>query len=339
MGRLLINPKDIKSIIEDFFDKNKDYILKSYTPSDKKIIIRFTKNGIEGKLDLHLTSNGITHSLSKDRDLGIPIIEHLESQGIKDEASGTQTVIKFPEILSEMLEYVEEKYSTTISIEQQKNRYILRGYNNDKIVLTSYPKNFLIQGKPYYVYHILLTYLADNEFISFDNYIDINQDVTNAKLSSATIRDKIKDKLVNSYSYMEEAQLKSISGTYSFLNENIKAEDYSSPLTGVFKALEGFMKKILTQKFEYKFSKNESFTMLGNDPHNSKNFYNDPNISNEIKRAIKSLYDLYRDQRNIYLHSTVDPKSMKIIENLKEAIELRDEILDEIEKAYVIIFR
>ena len=62
-------------------------------------------------------------------------------------------------------------------------------------------------------------------------------------------------------------------------------------------------------------------------------------ISSDDKKALYLLYDVYCDKRNVYSHSTVDPSQMKIIENYKEAEELRTEILETIEKSYNITLR
>ena len=62
-------------------------------------------------------------------------------------------------------------------------------------------------------------------------------------------------------------------------------------------------------------------------------------ISADDKDALYLLYKVYCDKRNVYTHSTVDPSLMRIIENYKEAEELRTEILETIEKTYISIFK
>ena len=61
-------------------------------------------------------------------------------------------------------------------------------------------------------------------------------------------------------------------------------------------------------------------------------------MSQDEKDALNKLYLIYSDKRNVYLHSTVDPSQMRIIEKISEAKDLADEILNEIENSYNIFF-
>ena len=64
----------------------------------------------------------------------------------------------------------------------------------------------------------------------------------------------------------------------------------------------------------------------------------DNNLSEDEKDALNKLYAIYSDKRNVYLHSTVDPSQMRIIEKISEARDLADEILNEIENSYNVFF-
>ena len=57
------------------------------------------------------------------------------------------------------------------------------------------------------------------------------------------------------------------------------------------------------------------------------------------KDTLNKLYTIYSDKRNVYLHSTVDPSQMRIIEKISEARDLADEILNEIENSYNVFFK
>lgn len=338
MTRILLDKNNLEVLVRKFFNENKDYILKQYTQNDKKHIIVFYTNGVECRVDIYISNKGVKPVLTKNKDYGIYFVEFIESCGIKDESISHQVSLPYIDILPTLIKEMTTKYQDTLEITQEGNRYTIKGYNTDQIYITSYDDKFLIQGKPYYAFQMVMGYLAENDLIEFDEFVNINQRFTSNSINSDIIRQKIKNVLVNSYAYMEEAQLKSISSSFSFIDKKVSSDDYSSALTGVFKALEGFLKKVLTQKFNCKLSEKQSFSILGKDKNGESDFDRREDITEKVKKSISSLYLLYNDTRNVYLHSTVDPKQMRIIENVDEAAELRDKILRAIDSSYNDIF-
>lgn len=254
MSRILLDKDNLEILVRKYFNDNQQYILKQYTQDKNKHIVVFYTNGIECKVDLYLSSKGVKPVPTKNKDHGIHFVEFIESCGIKDELVSHQVSLPYIDILPTLIKEISSKYSDTIKINREGNRYIIKGYSTDQVYITAYDDKFLIQGKPYYAFQMVMGYLADNDLIEFDEFVNINQKFTNTTINSNIIRQKINNLLVNSYAYMEEAQLKSISSSFSFLDENVLSEDYSSALTGAFKGLEGFLKKILTQEFNCKLS-------------------------------------------------------------------------------------
>jgi len=338
MTRILLDKNNLEVLVRKFFNENKDYILKQYTQDEKKHIVVFYANGVECRVDLYISNKGIKPVLGKNKDFALHFVEFIESCGIKDELSAHQVSLPYIDILPALIEEISTKYQDTIAITKEGNRYIIKGYNTDQIYITVYDDKFLIQGKPYYAYQMVMGYLADNDLVKFDEFVNINQVFTNITISSNIIREKMRSFLVNSYAYMEEAQLKSISSSFSFIDKKVYSDDYSSALTGVFKGLEGFIKKVLTQEFNCKLSEKQSFSIMGKGKNDKSDFDRRQDIPEKIKKSVSSLYLLYNDTRNVYLHSTVDPKQMRIIENVEEAAELRDKVLRAIENTFNDIF-
>lgn len=338
MTRILLDKNNLEVLVRKFFNENKDYILKQYTQDEKKHIVVFYASGVECRVDLYISNKGIKPVLGKNKDFALHFVEFIESCGIKDELSAHQVSLPYIDILPALIEEISTKYQDTIAITKEGNRYTIKGYNTDQIYITAYDDKFLIQGKPYYAYQMVMGYLAENDLVKFDEFVSINQVFTNITISSNIIREKMRSLLVNSYAYMEEAQLKSISSSFSFIDKKVYSDDYSSALTGVFKGLEGFIKKVLTQEFNCKLSEKQSFSIMGKDKNDKSDFDRRQDIPEKIKNSVSSLYLLYNDTRNVYLHSTVDPKQMRIIENVEEAAELRDKVLRAIENTFNDIF-
>lgn len=338
MTRILLDKNNLEVLVRKFFNEHKDYILKQYTKDEKKHIVVFYSNGVECRVDLYISNKGIKPVLGKNKEFALHFVEFIESCGIKDESISHQVSLPYIDILPTLIKEMTTKYQGTLEITQEGNRYTIKGYNTDQIFITSYDDKFLIQGKPYYAFQMVMGYLADNDLIEFDEFVNINQRFTSNSINSDIIREKMRSLLVNSYVYMEEAQLKSISSSFSFIDKKVYSDDYSSALTGVFKGLEGFIKKVLTQEFNCKLSEKQSFSILGKGNNGKSDFDRREDITEKVKKSISSLYLLYNDTRNVYLHSTVDPKQMRIIENVEEAAELRDKVLRAIENTFNDIF-
>lgn len=339
MAKILINKDSLQYVLDKFFLENKNCNKKEIRFSQNKVICKFFVDRKDCQVDIHLLKNGINPiCVGKNKELASILIKYLETKGTLDDQSSQQLVIKNSDILNDILDYIESDFAGKITITTINNRYVLTSFNNDKITITKNEGNILIQGKPYYTFNIVLTFIASLDLISFDEYVELGNQFSEETYNANIIRDRIKQILRTSYSYMEEAQLKSISGSFSFINSNIASEDYSSPLTGVFKALEGYIKKLLTQKFNFKLTHNLS--PFRKDKKTGKTEIDlRTDIAQKDKDALYKLYDAYCDKRNVYTHSTVDPAQMRVIQNYKEAEELRDEILEIIEETYKIIFR
>lgn len=340
MAKILINKDSLNYLLDKFFKENKTYIKREVKYSPNKVICKFYNENKEGQVDIYLWKDGINPvAIGKNKELTSTLIRFLESKGTKDDQSSRQIVIKDTSILNEILNYIKNDFVGKIKILTTNNRYVLTSFNNDKVTITKNENNFVIQGKPYYTFNIVLTFIASLEIVSFDEYVNLEKQFNEDAYGANIIRDKIKQILKTSYGYMEEAQLKSISGAFSFISPDIESEDYSSALTGVFKALEGYIKKLLTQKFKFILKPKQNLSSFKKDVKTQKD---EIDLRNDIlqkdKDALHKLYDTYCDKRNVYVHSTVDPSQMRIIQDYKEAEELRDEILEIIEETYKIIF-
>lgn len=340
MAKILINKNALEHILNNFFNENNECTKIFIRNSANKIICKYVINKKECQVDIHLLKDGINPvSIGKNHEGASVLIKYLESKGTKDEKVSQQLVLKNVSILNNILEYIRIDFEGKISIEQINNRYVLTSFYNDKLTITKNEKNILIQGKPYYTFNIVYTFLASLDVMSFDDYIELGQQFSEETYEPNIIREQIKQELPSAYKYMEEAQIKSISGSFSFINKNIKSEDYSSPLTGVFKALEGYIKKLLTQKFGFKLKKNGTLSPFKKDKETKQTEIDKRlDIDVKYKQELYKLHDMYNDKRNVYTHSTVDPAQMRIIQNYKEAEDLRTEVLKLIEETYKVIF-
>ena len=343
MAKVLINQNDLEKIINSYKDENNTFVFGSFSGTDRKKTCVCFINGKDCKIDFFVKKQSTNIlPVGKNIDESNLLIKYIASKGYSADVPVNQVVFLCKkQTINSLIEFIKEEFSDTISIIHQGNIYRFQGYNGDIVTFTFYPstEKVMIQGKPYQTFGIIITFLATLMEVSFEQIVGIGNAIVGTKISCESIRDEIKSKLGNAYSYMDEALLKSISGSLSMLKHTRKCEDYTGCLTGIFKALEGFLKKTLTQNYSYKINKNNSFSMFYRQNGIPSEIDNDTNILAEAKKELISLYELYKSKRNIYLHATVDPSLTSIIENLKNAQDIADEILSAIKKSYSVIFQ
>lgn len=343
MGEIYINKDDIKTIVESYVSENNMFVIKSFVDNDSQKICQCFINGKECKIVFYIKKNSVRiQPVGKNIDECNLLIKYIESKGFSKDVAVNQFAFSCTKVIVEnLVKYVTEECNCLITCSQNGNLYRFTGYNGDVLTFTFYPQTnkALIQGRPFHSYSIVVSYLSGLSEFSFDQIVKINNAFAQINTSSSSIRNEMKSKLGDAYSYLDEALLKSISGSLTLLKQKVSCEDYTGCVTGDFKALEGYLKKILSKKYNYKIEKRNTFSMFYRSRKNPSRIDLDVNIHEEAKEELNKLYALYSNKRNVYLHSTVDPSQTRIIETLKEAQNLSDDILHTINYSYTIIFK
>lgn len=345
MAKIYINKDDIKSIIESYKNENSTFVVKSFVDEDKKKICNCFINGKKCRIDIYIKKNCVNIiPVGNNAEESNLLINYIESKGFPANVSARQFV--FPctrTIVNALIGYIENECIGLVSHirTQNENIHKFRGYNGDELTFTFYPQSnkAMIQGKPYHAYSIVVSFLSSLPYYTFKQIVDINNAFAEVNTPITSIRNEIQEKLGDAYLFLDEALLKSISGSLALLKQKNIIEDYTGCVTGEFKALEGFLKKILSQKYNYRMEKNNTFSMFYKEKGNLSKIDLDSSIPEDAKNALNRLYYIYSNKRNVYLHSTIGPSQTRIIETLKEAQELSDEILKTINETYQIIFK
>ena len=341
MAEIHINRDALSGVIESYKEINETFVLRSFLGNDSQKELKCFIHGKECRIKFYLKKNTVKlQPIGQNIECSNLLIDYIVSKGQPAEIETKQ--FTFPcstKIVDSLITYIQDECSELISLSQSNNIYRFKGYNEDTLILTFYPTSnkAMIQGKPLQVYSLIITYLSTISDYSFEQINEINNTFNNTKLTVTELRNDIKTQIGDAYSYLDEALLKCISGSFSLLNQKGICEDYTGCLTGIFRALEGYLKKILTQKFGYKISRDRTFSMFYKESGNSE-IDRDSNISLEIKTELTKLYSLYSNKRNVYLHTTVNPVYTSIIETLDEAQNLSNDILSKIKQSYTVIF-
>lgn len=339
-----LNKNDLESIIKNYKLQNNKFQFKSLIGNENKKRCKFYIDGLECQVDFFLKKDGTVNVIpvgTKNIDECNLLIDYVTSKGLDADIKTNQFTFNLNEkSLKNLIDTINYQYSNVIRIEKNNNMYKFIGYNGDWLNLTYYPtKNkAMIQGKALYTYSIVVNIIVDFDEITLDDIISINNNFANINTPFDAIRTEMRQKLSNSYSYLDLALLKSISGSISMLKSTSPCEDYTGHVAGMFKGLEGYLKKILDQKYNLKFTKDNKFSMFHKDKNGQSEVDKNTNIPNDAKQELNKLYLIYKNKRNVLLHATINPSQTKIIESLQEAKDWANEILNAVENSYNIFF-
>lgn len=344
MAEININKNDLENIIKSYKRENESFVLKSFTGSEDKKICTFILNKKECKIQLFIKKKGTINILpiGNHKEESNMLIQYIAKKGFSIDVETKQFTFKCKKNnVDALIEYVRNECTGLVEYNQYKdNVFKFTGYNGDVVTLNYYPttEKAMIQGRPFSAFSIIATFLSTLPDFSFDEIVNLNNTFIDANTPSTIIRDEIKDKLgEDAYKYMSEALIKSISGSISLLRQNCFCEDYKSCLAGIFVALEGYLKEILVNKYNYQLKPKSQFYMFEKDKSTGICKIKNNTILQDEKDELNRLYSLYCDKRNIYMHSAVDSKQTAIIPKLKDAKSLADEILKTIKDSYKIL--
>lgn len=339
-----MNPKDIEMLIELYNERNENFVLKSFIDNKTPARCICYVDGQECMIDFYIKKDGKIKIMpvGKNVHAANKLITFIKENTLDASIDSQTCVIECEQTIFEnLIEYFENDCKELVSIVKNDKNVKFKGYNGDMVTCAYYTKSskLVIQAKPLATFGLIITFLSQLDVIDMDNIIEVTNVVSNQKISQEAIREEMKRILKKSYDYLDEALRKSIAGSLILLKRKDYSEDYSGYLTGEFKALEGYLKKVLTQKFEYKFDRKSSFSMFYKDDSRLSAIDKDANISSTEKDALNKLYRIYQNKRNVYLHSTIDPSQTKVVENICEVQELSSQILTTIEETYNLFFQ
>ncbi len=343
MAKVYINKEDIKSIVDSFKMENDTFVVRSYIDGGSKKTCHFYLNGKECKIEIYIKKDCVNLiPLGKNVDESNLLIKYISSKGFSTDVKTKQVV--FPcskEVVNLLVNYIEDECNGIVSCSQKQNPYKFVGYNGDVLTFTFYKttNNAMIQGKPFQAYSVVTTFLSCLPDYTFDEIVTINNTFVGMNTPSSSVRLDMQNKLGNAYNYLDEALLKSISGSLTLLKQKASSEDYTGCVTGEFKALEGYLKKILSTKYSYRLKKSNTFCMFHRENSNNSEIDSNTQIPSDERIELNKIYSMYSNKRNIYLHATIDPSQTRIIETIKEAQDISEMILKTIKNSHEVLFK
>lgn len=343
MAEIHINPDDIELFIKSYKEVNKGFVLINYAgKASNKRICSFSIDRVSCRIEIYIKKNTVNIvAVGANKEKASQLIEFLKSKGYSASDETKQFSLPLTESrLQELLSEINGRFGSVIQYSVNGNIYRFEGYNKDYVTLNVFPSTnkAMIQGRPHYVFNIIMSILSDFDEIPLENIIDYHCVAIDLSVPHSAIREAMRSKLGDAYNYLDEPLLKSISGALCQQRSMSPMEDYTGCVIGVFKALEGYLSKLLTGKFLYRLDRHDKFKMFYKTSGQSCcDVESNSAISPNDKNALLDLYRLYKNKRNVYAHATADPIATRIIESKNEAIEISDEILEKIKTTYSII--
>ena len=162
--------------------------------------------------------------------------------------------------MKNLQKYISTNAFINIELQSSENKHILESSNGDLLHLAIYPNGtVLVQSKPFYVYNILMDYLSENEIVTNHDITNWSTQILGVNVTNSEIYTiELKTKLGSAYEYLAPPIQKTLNSSYILCKTGIIIEDYSVLLAGIFRALEAFLKKVLTEEYGYKLNKNNN---------------------------------------------------------------------------------
>lgn len=343
MANILINRNDLPILIENYTKSNDTFrLLNSYQMkgNPNATIYDFV---VEGKMCtinvFYKQKETKIIPIGKNTEQANLLIDYIKEHSLNPNVETRQIV--FPSastICEDMKNYFATTCPELINCEVNGNCFIFIGYNQDRVNIHQYKDKIMLQGKPLLVFGLIINYMAENADIELNDFSDLMSKSFNANMPFSVIREKMEDILGKSYVYMDEAIRKTLSSSIIMLatHKNDFLEDFSGCVTGAFKTLEGYLKKILKNKYHHKFNKSAAFEMFDRGTWSLKSGYF--LCTKQEEKQLCDLYKLFSDKRNTYLHAKVNPSMTPVIPSYIDAKNIFDEIVDTIKSSYEVVF-
>lgn len=340
MAELLINKNDIENLIKSYKNVNSTFTFISSFVSGENITFRFYIDCKECTLIAYFKKGGCNVvATGKNIDECNKLINYLCDKCVRADVKPRDIILNCDKSISyELINYIKnEQLAIVERIRLDEEKFRITGYGGDYLTISIYNSTLYIQGKPLCVFGIILSFL--------DRYIDISSVVKhNPKIEETyethkkIIMEDLKDRLGEAYCLLDKTHVDSMLSSYRTLQlfkySIFKCDDYSGVLTGSFKALEGYIKKVLI-KLGYSIENIKSFSMFYKDRNTKKSQIDvDDRLSEIEKKTLYELYNIYSNKRNVYLHGSGIDGDTQLITNYLDALSIFNQIVDKIKTSY-----
>lgn len=343
MAELLMNENDIEKLIKSYSTVDNTFVyINGYKENLTKYVFSFYISSKDCTLNVFI-KKGSCNVLpcGNNKEECNKLIDYLKTKCLDANVKPVQYSIECKrEYSSNLLTYLKEEKLATINEKRNKDQYDLIGYAGDIVHYNIFENKLVIQGRALYVFGIIVNYLSSYIDVSklLNKNIDTNQPYsTHQKLMEDEVRTRIND----AYDYVDDNLRKSLISSYKMIdlcnNSTLHFEDYTGLLTGAFKMLEGYLKKVLLEKYGYINDPKAPFKMFHVEKTTKKcDIDSNSNLSSDEKYHLKKLYKLFSLKRNTFSHGSGVVGDTQIISNFSVAKDILSDILDEINESYKI---
>lgn len=298
-------------------------------------------DGKTAMLNLYFNNNGTTTITPTGSNLEISsVVKALieEKCTFSGSAQGeTYSIKKLPKEWSEkVVDYLKSldgviTEATSVETVPAHDSYIFTSRIGDKLTVNLYTTGTLtLQGKPAYLFGEAISFLSYCKDISVDDIVDSINTFHNVSVKTSEVRNDMEVLMPRAYGNIDEMILKLLSPSISLRKVNIELEDYSCYTFPALRALEGYIKYLLSLKG----------VIVGNTFGGIFNGMtlcpsvvtkvNDASYQNELER----LFAYFKGNRHVLFHTEQILIGTKLIEDKHEADEIINTVINLIETSY-----
>jgi len=281
---------------------------------------RFTvvnSNGSSNYIDLFLKNNGLTTVFISGADISEDLKFHVDNcikNSIISYASSFELVV--PDFAMDkfnlLIDFLKEfNYSIHLSEEAFFYEYNV-SQKNENIIIKYYKTKSKLhcQGRPNNIFYNLSEFIVEffPEITFYDN--------RKGKIQIDVDKNKLNSELISFYPSLSKCKsdvvLRLVQTSYALMKLNIDLPDYSFQVINLLRAIEGILKKALSEN-GISLTKKEGFkNIFSFDTSQGRHLMN-PNDLNrypiEIKSKLESMYSFYSKYRHPIVHTGTDINS------------------------------
>ena len=218
MASVLINRNDLPILIENYAKINSTFrILGVYQMKGNAngFVYDFILNGKKCAIKVYYKQKE-TKILpdGKNIEQSNLLIDYIKEHSLNPNIATTQIVFPASSDFCENIKnYFTIIYPESIKIEVKNNNYIFVGYNQDRLNIHQYKDKVMIQGKPLYVFGLVINYIAENSDIELEQFSNLMCENLDVNMPFAAVRERMEILLGKSYEYIDEAIRKTLSSS------------------------------------------------------------------------------------------------------------------------------
>ena len=306
----------------------------------------FEVNGKKSYLDIYQRNDGQTtlSPTGSNIEYSTKLKEKVELRGYKAAVEqksfsifiGEEWIEKTVEFLTKLCNGNVEEYE-----DQGQKRFVFVSDIGDKLTLIVYANpRLLVQGKPLYLYNEFLSFVSYSPKVEMNDIVQVTNEFIDTNTDINDARSKLAEMMPIAYAgNVDDVIWKLFTPSLTLSDTDNQFEDYSCFAFPALRALEGYLKYLLTLK-QIVIDENHNFgTVFNKDPNDeTKKVVIPSQVSrigdSDFVEALQDIYNYFVRNCHVIFHVDQILINTKVIEDKQEAVTIINDVAALIESTY-----